>query len=118
MNQIDPSFTVNIEEMHGVLIFGISGNLTGQESGVNLIDQLKLYLHKGKKHIVLDMRAVDWINSSGIGFLMRTLATINMNNGQLKLARPTSRVKNILEITHFNELVEVIDNLEKAIYSF
>ena len=118
MNQLDPSFSVNIEEMHGVLILGISGSLTGQESCVSLIDQLKMLLQKGQKQFVLDMRSVDWINSSGIGFLMRTLATINKNNGQLKLARPSSRVKNILEITHFNELVEVIDNLEKAIYSF
>jgi anti-sigma B factor antagonist len=109
---------VSIYEYEGIVVLGIIGSITGMHESTPLTDQIKALLRKGKNRFVFDLHDVDWINSSGIGVIMRNLTAIRSNNGDLKLARPSLKVKNILEITHFDEIVGVYENVAKAVQNF
>jgi len=109
---------VSIYEFEGIVVLGIIGSITGIPESTPLTDQIKSLLGRGKNRFVLDLHDVDWINSSGIGVIMRNLTAIRSNKGDLKIARPSLKVKNILEITRFDEIVGVYENVDKAVQNF
>ncbi|SDH53472.1 anti-sigma B factor antagonist [Nonomuraea jiangxiensis] len=54
---------------------------------------------KGVVHIVADMGAVEFLDSTGLGVLVGGLKRLRMQEGSLALARTTDRIQRILRIT-------------------
>ena len=65
------------------------------------------YLHKEvyplieeSQRIVLDLNGVDWVDSMGLGALVRLQVIARKNGGQLQLMNVGKRVRDLLELTH------------------
>jgi anti-sigma B factor antagonist len=105
-------------EFEGIIVLEIAGNITGPPKSSELSSKLSELVEAGENKIILDLAAVDWINSSGIGILMKALHKLRSSNGDLMLARPVLKVKNILQITNFDKIINVFDSIDQAIMQF
>ncbi len=65
--------------------------------------------------VVLDLREVQFVDSSGIGSLISLLRTIKSNNGQIALAGVTRTVQSVFEIVRLHKLFDIYDNVDEAV---
>jgi anti-sigma B factor antagonist len=89
-----------------VVVLDISGRIALGEGNVMLREMLRGLLENGSRKIVLNLGGVDYVDSSGIGELVKTHTTVRNQGGKLTLVNLTERVNNLLEMTR---LVTVFD---------
>ena len=65
--------------------------------------------------IVLQLDQVEFIDSSGLGALMRLLQAARSKRGDLKLSRVPPNIRKMLEVTRLLSQFEVYDSVEEAI---
>jgi anti-sigma B factor antagonist len=53
----------------------------------------------GARHVVADLRAVDFLDSSGLGALVGSLRRLRMREGSLKLVTDGGRILQVFQIT-------------------
>ncbi len=75
-------------------------------------------LDKGNKHILLNLADVAHVDSSGIGELVRSHATIRKQGGQLKLININKKVDELLQMTMLSAVFDVQPSEDAAIKSF
>lgn len=59
----------------------------------------------GHTHVVVDLSATDFIDSSGLGVLVAGLKTARQAGGDLRIARPTEQVRMVLELTNLDRVL-------------
>ena len=65
--------------------------------------------------VVLELDRLEFIDSSGLGALMRLMQAARAKGGDVKLTGVPPRVRKILELTHLSSQFEIYDSLEEAI---
>ncbi|HEY1676940.1 MAG TPA: STAS domain-containing protein [Candidatus Sulfotelmatobacter sp.] len=65
--------------------------------------------------VVLLMNHVEFLDSSGLGALMRLVQAARGKGGDLKLCGLTPRIRKVLELTHLLQQFETYDSIEEAI---
>jgi anti-sigma B factor antagonist len=106
------------KEIKGVMVIELDGNVVGGPDASALNDFLHKLVSEEKNHIVIDLKSVSFINSSGLGILIGGLTTIRHSGGELKLARASKKVENLLEMTKLLKVFDLHKNVNNAIASF
>jgi len=107
------------EKIEGdVAILAISGNMMGGPETMALHDKVKSLGADEIKRVVIDLKGVKWMNSSGLGVLMACMSTLNNSGGKLKLASVTDKVKSLLVITQLMRIFDTYESAERAVASF
>jgi len=107
------------EKIEGdVAVLTISGNMMGGPETMALHDKIKSLGADGIKRVVIDLKGVKWMNSSGLGVLMACMSTLNNSGGKLKLASVTEKVKSLLVITQLMRIFDTFESAERAVASF
>ena len=70
------------------------------------------------KHVLLHLGDVHFMDSSGLGTLVRMASTLRYAGGDLKLCNVTSEVAAVLKITNLAQLFKTFEQEEEAIASF
>jgi len=65
--------------------------------------------------IVLQLDRVEFIDSSGLGALMRLLHAARAKKGDVKLTQVPASIRKTLELTHMDSQFEIYDSVEEAI---
>ena len=73
---------------------------------------------KGTSRIVLNLNEVNYIDSSGLGELVKTHTTIRNKGGELKLASLSKRVHDLLELTRLAAVFDIQNDEASAVKSF
>jgi anti-sigma B factor antagonist len=105
-NRTPVKMQTTLRQVGDVAVLDISGRITLGEGNVMLRDIVRELTEKGSKKIVLNLREVQYVDSSGIGELVKAHTTVRNKGGQLKLVNLNERVSNLLELTR---LVAVFD---------
>jgi anti-sigma B factor antagonist len=108
----------NSRQVDGITIVDLSGRITLGEGSVVLRDTVKDIASKGQKNIVLNLGDVSYIDSSGIGELVRAFTTVRKQGGDLKLLKLTKKVHDLLQITKLYTVFDVKDDEAAAVKSF
>jgi anti-sigma B factor antagonist len=112
------SMKYSTREVDGVAILDLSGRITLGEGSVTLRDAVKDVLAKGSKNILLNLKDVDYIDSSGLGELVSAYTTVKNQGGELKLLHLTAKVHDLLQITKLYTVFDIKDDEASAIGSF
>ncbi len=107
-----------IRTVGGVTILDISGRITLGEGNIMLREIVRDLADKGQKAIVLNLGEVNYIDSSGVGELVKAHTTIRNQGGQLKLANLTKRVHDLLQMTRLSSVFDIQKDEASAIESF
>ena len=83
-----------------------------------LKDKVNSLVNQGHKKIVLNLADVPYIDSAGLGEIVRTYTTVSRQGGSLKLLNLTKRITDLLSITKLLTVFETFDSENDAVRSF
>src|SRR3954469_8907923 len=101
-----------------VLILDVKGKVTLGEGDEMLKDKVNSLLNQGLKKIVLNLADVPYVDSAGLGEIVRTYTTVSKQGGTLKLLNLTKRITDLLSITKLLTVFETFDSENEAVRSF
>lgn len=104
--------------VNDVQVISVQGKITIGAGDTQLRDVIQQALTDGKTKVLLDMREVTTIDSSGIGELVGSFTTVTNRGGKLKLLRLPPKVTDLLQVTQLITVFEVYDDEAKALESF
>jgi len=105
-------------QVGGVTVVDVKGRVTLGEGNVMLRDMIRGLLETGNKKIVLNLKEVDYMDSSGLGELVKSYTTVKNQGGQLKLVSLSDRVRDLLKATSLILIFEVHQDEPGAVASF
>ena len=101
-----------------VTILDLTGKMTLGEGDEFLRQAISTLLAAGTKKIVLNLEGVPYIDSAGLGEVVRTHTTVSKQGGSLKLLNLTKRIEDLLAITKLLTVFDTYDSEADAIKSF
>jgi anti-anti-sigma factor len=102
------------EPVDRIIIIHFSGELT-EETDSKIRSDIKDFISKEKKFYIFNMRELNYINSSGLGFLASTLKNVRKIHGDIKLAEIKPMIRNILDISKLTKVFDVFNKEEEAL---
>lgn len=107
-----------IKDVGDVTVIILSGKITigeGDEALRNIISEV---LEQGKRKILFNLEKVKYMDSAGIGELIRCYTTVTNKGGKLKLLNLTTKIKDLLTITKLISIFEDFTDEDEAVKSF
>src|SRR6187397_2505272 len=101
-----------------VVVLDLKGRVTLGEGDEMLKDKVNSLLNQSQKKIVLNLAEVPYIDSAGLGEVVRTFTTVSRQGGQLKLVYLTKRITDLLSITKLLTVFETFENEADALKSY
>jgi len=104
--------------VNDVTVLDLKGKMTLGEGDELLKDKINSLLAAGKKKLLLNLEAVPYIDSAGLGEVVRTYTTVSRQGGSLKLLNLTKRITDLLSITKLLTVFDTYDTESAALSSF
>jgi anti-sigma B factor antagonist len=108
----------DVDERYNAVVIALKGNVMGGPDGSKLHDTLHELREQGKKHVVVDLSKVKFMNSSGLGMLISGLSTMRNSGGDLRLANVADRIQSLLVITKLITVFKHFDSVDEAVKSY
>ncbi|HRJ29987.1 MAG TPA: STAS domain-containing protein [Cyclobacteriaceae bacterium] len=105
----------NSEIKNDILILHLEGDLIGENDGANVLQVASSAVQQNIKSCIVDISALRYINSSGIGVLITILTKFRNKGGEVYLLNPSESVKKLLVITKLNAIFHVIKSEDEVI---
>ena len=90
--------TIQERIVSGVAIVSINGRVTLTDGTTEFDDTMQRLIQEGNVRVVLDFAQVPYIDSTALGTILRTHATVTRRGGALKLLRVKGHVRELLEL--------------------
>ncbi len=101
-----------------VMILDLKGKITLGEGDELLKDKVNSLVNQGQRKIVLNLAGVPYLDSAGLGEVVRAYTTVSRQGGNLKLLNLTKRITDLLSITKLLTVFETFDSEDEAVRSF
>src|SRR5215475_618656 len=101
-----------------VVVLDLKGKVTLGEGDEVLKDKINSLMNQGNKKLVLNLADVPYIDSAGLGEIVRTFTTVSRQGGSLKLLNLTKRITDLLAITKLLTVFETFEAEGEAVKSF
>jgi anti-sigma B factor antagonist len=101
-----------------VTILDLKGKMTLGEGDELLKDKINSLVQQGHQKLVLNLEGVPYIDSAGLGEIVRTYTTVSRQGGKLKLLNLTKRIQDLLAITKLLTVFETYEDEQDAVRSF
>ena len=112
------TMTITERVVDTITILDLSGKLTIGEGAQVLKDKSESLVFQGHHKVIVNLADVPYIDSAGLGEIVRTFTTVSRQGGSLKLLSLTKRITDLLAITKLLTVFETHDNEADAIRSF
>jgi anti-sigma B factor antagonist len=109
---------VKKREKGGATILDLKGKITIGAGEIALRNAVQDAIAGGAKNIIINMKDVTTIDSSGVGELVSAYTTTTNRGASLKLANLPNKVQDILVITQLITVFDVFDSEDEAVASF
>lgn len=109
------SLKIMSREVDGVVVLGLDGRIVLGEETIALRDSVKALLTEGRKKIVLDLKNVTMIDSSGLGAMVSCHSSAKAAGATLRLCNLGTRTNELLQMTKLLTVFEVSDTEADAV---
>jgi anti-sigma B factor antagonist len=109
---------VNVRQRDGVTILDLKGKITIGVGDVALRNAVQEAINGGATRVVINLKDVTTIDSSGVGELVSAYTTATNRGAKLLLENLPAKVTDILQITQLITVFDVYDTEDAAIRSF
>jgi anti-sigma B factor antagonist len=111
------SFSATIRHVDEVTVVELSGQLTSFASGAlrNAVTDL---IAQRRKQIILNVTALEYLDSSGVGEVVRCYMSVIKQGGEMKVVGLTPKVEEILRITQLYQVFQEFADEQSALQSF
>jgi anti-sigma B factor antagonist len=101
-----------------VTILTVNGDLVIGEPESAFKKTVTRLLEEGRVHLLVDLSKVGFLDSSGLGALVRALTNSQKEGGQTKLLHAGPQIRKLLEMTRLDSVFEIHEDIETAVSSF
>jgi len=106
------------KEVKGITVIELNGNVMGGPDATELNEELHKLVTGGNAKVVVDLGDVKFMNSSGLGMLIRALTTMRNAGGDMKLARASEKIESLLVVTKLITVFDHHESVAKAVDAF
>ena len=103
------ALSIELRHADNAAILVLSGRLTIGDSVATLHERVETCVTSGDTNVVLDLRDVAYIDSSGLGALVTSLTCARNHGGTLKLANVQPRIQALLEVSTLFAVFQIIE---------
>ncbi len=108
----------NLRDSGNVAIIELKGKITIGSGDIQLRDTITKLLESGKTNILVEMKEVTAIDSSGIGELVGCYTTVTNKGGKLRLLHLPPKIQDVLTVTQLITVFDVYEVESEAVASF
>ncbi len=109
---------LSIREVAGAVIIDVEGKIVLGQGDAEIKEAVEELLKKGKKDLVLNMAKVSYLDSAGLGELIRCFTALRRSGGNLKLVALNQRIIELLTLTKLLNVFDCYGDEETALKSF
>ena len=114
----ETTLEIHTRTVGDVHVLDLGGKITLGAATIAIRHTISDLLVNGGRKIILNLRDVNYIDSSGIGELLRCYTTVTSEGRQLKLLNLTAKVRELLVITKLLTVFQVFEDEQAAVASF
>ena len=101
-----------------VVVLDLTGKLTIGEGDELLKERISNLVQQGHRHLLLNLEDVPYVDSAGLGEIVRAYTTVSRQGGKLKLVNLTKRITDLLAITKLLTVFDTYESEDEAVKSF
>lgn len=105
------------KKVGNVNLISIGGSLDAYSAN-DVESKLNSLIDAGQVRLVVSLDKLEYMSSSGLRVLLATLKKVRKQQGDIRLACLKPNIKEVFDISGFNQLFNISDTEETAIASF
>ncbi len=109
---------ISVRKAKDVVVIDVEGNIVLGEGDVEIKRAVDGLIQKGSTKVILNMAKVSYVDSAGLGEIMRCFTALRRDGGDFKLLSPGQRILDLLNITKLLNVFDIYDNEASAVKSF
>jgi anti-sigma B factor antagonist len=109
--------SLETREVGRVTIVSCNGRIIAGGESESLLAHV-IWLLRDRRAIVLHLGDVEFIDSSGLGAMVRSLTSTRQVRGDLKLCNVSERIRKVLELSQLTKVFEAHESEEDAVAAF
>jgi anti-sigma B factor antagonist len=98
-----------------VAVVQLAGKITISEGTGELRECVSGLLERGTRHLVLDLSGLSYVDSAALGEIVAARRRAGARGGQIVLAGPSGKVRDLVELTRLDALVDIRDDVDSAL---
>jgi anti-sigma B factor antagonist len=102
----------------GVTIITVRGDLVIGDAETSFKKTVTRLVEDGRVNLLIDLSSVGFLDSSGLGALVRALTNTQKEGGQTKLLNAGPQIRKLLQMTKLDSVFEIHEDMEAAVTSF
>jgi anti-sigma B factor antagonist len=104
----------NIEDHAGVQVIEVSTLITNEYTK-DIILEVEQLIEKGNSHMVIDLNKLNYINSTGLSFLISTLTRCRNAGGEVAISNLSESIKKLLLLTRLQSAFSIHESNKSAV---
>jgi anti-anti-sigma factor len=116
-NEEQVSVDIHVSGHNQVTVVEVHGRVDSMTAN-QLGEALNKELDGGNVHVVLDLSHVDFVSSAGLREIVTALKKAKRGAGDLRLAQPSDRVREVLEMAGLDTIFRIFPSQAEAVGSF
>lgn len=109
---------INVEKKDNIDIISFSVKTINALNIDEIREDIFKVLDNSNSKIIIDLKGVDYIDSSGFGCFLSVMKAARNNYGVLKFANPEPRVTELFETLHLHTVFQIYPDIDTALRSF
>ncbi|NJC89353.1 MAG: STAS domain-containing protein [Desulfuromonas sp.] len=109
---------LSIEQRGSAVLLAVHEERLDAHNSSELKAQMLKLFEEGKNNLIVDLQAVRFVDSSGLGALVSGFKNASSRNGSLKLSGLQLQVKSMFELTRLHRVFEIFSDVDEALASF
>ncbi len=110
--------TISERKSGDVTILDVEGKILLGEGDVQLKRKIDELIERKETKLLLNLANVPYMDSGGLGEIVRSYTTVKRASGELKLLNATKRISDLLTITKLITVFEIFDDEAAAVKSY
>jgi anti-anti-sigma factor len=110
----DSPFSIKVDRRGDVAVVCLKGSCTMDVAG-KLGECVKGLASEEMRLLVLELSALDFIESTGLGNIVAGYLRIRRRNGEIRMVSPPPSIRHLLEITRLTQLFTIHRTVEEAL---
>ena len=106
---------INIERRDKIDIISFNVNKIDAMISEEIRGRINKVFDNSNPKVIIDLRGVEYIDSSGFGCFLSVMRTARNSYGVLKFANPEPRIMEILQTLHLHTVFQIYDDLDSCI---
>lgn len=106
------------EDKDDITLFRLEGKIMGGPDAEAFQGALKGALGEGRTKVIIDLAKVSWVNSTGLGILIRGHSTMKQSGAEMKMIGINKRIDQIFMVTKLHTIFDSFEDEAAAVASF